>query len=60
VDRKLSICLPLLTFASPKDLIGIEKTSKVWNAHHRPDLVLGALEDTLKELDMDYLDLYLM
>lgn len=35
-------------------------TSKIWNTFHRPDLVRGALETTLKNLKTSYLDLYLM
>ncbi|GAA5981885.1 hypothetical protein JCM11641_001931 [Rhodosporidiobolus odoratus] len=35
-------------------------TSKLWNSSHAPENVPAALEDTLKELDLEYLDLYLI
>ncbi|MBE6450629.1 MAG: aldo/keto reductase [Alphaproteobacteria bacterium] len=35
-------------------------TSKLWNDSHNPQDVLPALEQTLKELQLEYLDLWLM
>jgi alcohol dehydrogenase (NADP+) len=35
-------------------------TSKLWNNKHRPEDVAGAFEQTLNDLRLDYLDLYLM
>ncbi len=35
-------------------------TSKLWNDCHRPEHVCGALEETLSDLQLDFLDLYLM
>lgn len=34
--------------------------SKLWNTFHRPDLVRGALLQSLKNLNTPYLDLYLV
>lgn len=34
--------------------------SKLWNTFHRPDLVRGALLQSLKNLNTPYLDLYLI
>jgi diketogulonate reductase-like aldo/keto reductase len=35
-------------------------TSKLWNAFHAPDAVERALDETLGNLGVDYLDMYLM
>ncbi|KAF5302643.1 hypothetical protein FQR65_LT08484 [Abscondita terminalis] len=35
-------------------------TSKVWNTYHRPGVVETALRNTLKDLGLDYVDLYLI
>lgn len=33
-------------------------TSKLWNTSHRPEEVEKALDETLSQLGIDYLDLY--
>lgn len=35
-------------------------TSKLWNTFHRPDLVRSACETTLKNLGLEYVDMYLI
>lgn len=35
-------------------------TSKLWNSFHHPDRVEKGLQETLKNLQLDYLDLYLI
>ncbi|KAJ5406454.1 hypothetical protein N7465_007738 [Penicillium sp. CMV-2018d] len=42
----------------PRDEIFI--TGKLWNTKHAPEDVLPVLNKTLNDLDVDYLDLYLM
>lgn len=33
-------------------------TSKLWNTSHRPEEVEKELDETLKQLQLEYLDLY--
>jgi diketogulonate reductase-like aldo/keto reductase len=35
-------------------------TTKLWNTCHRPELVKPAFEKSLENLQLDYIDLYLM
>ena len=42
----------------PRDQLWI--TSKLWNTYHHPKHVRPALERTLKDMQVDYLDLYLI
>lgn len=35
-------------------------TSKLWNHQHRPERVASALDECLAELELEYLDLYLI
>ncbi len=35
-------------------------TTKLWNNNHRPERVRAALQDSLRKLGLDYVDLYLM
>lgn len=42
----------------PRDQLFI--TTKLWNNKHHPDDVAQALQDSLNDLDLDYVDLFLM
>ncbi|OQD75397.1 hypothetical protein PENDEC_c007G02099 [Penicillium decumbens] len=48
-----------------QDIPGLKRedlfiTSKLWNSQHRPEVVEAALDACLAELEMEYLDLYLV
>ncbi|GFF55313.1 D/L-glyceraldehyde reductase [Aspergillus lentulus] len=48
-----------------QDIPGLKRedlfiTSKLWNSQHHPDVVEKALDDCLAELELDYLDMYLV
>lgn len=34
--------------------------NKLWSIHHKPELVRGALETSLRNMNLDYVDLYLV
>lgn len=44
----------MTNFATPK------LTSKLWNTHHEPEHVEEAVDQSLRDLQTDYLDLYLV
>ncbi|RKP11515.1 putative GCY1-galactose-induced protein of aldo/keto reductase family [Piptocephalis cylindrospora] len=57
-EREIGQAIRTYSPAIPRDKLFI--TSKLWNDKHRPVDVLPALEQSLKYLQVDYLDLYLM
>lgn len=42
----------------PRDQLFI--TTKLWNHKHKPESVEGSLDESLQQLGVDYVDLYLM
>ena len=54
----MNTCTCQLSFFNFREDIWV--TSKLWNCFHDPKKVRGALEHTLKQLNLSYLDLYLI
>jgi hypothetical protein len=42
------------------DNVFLHVSLQLWNTFHRPDLVAPAIKQTLTDLGLDYLDLYLI
>lgn len=59
VDQLLQVHSRLCMAANTYSFI-FQITSKLWNTHHHPDHVEEGLNQTLKDLQTDYLDLYLV
>ncbi|KAL1919304.1 uncharacterized protein VTP21DRAFT_1997 [Calcarisporiella thermophila] len=57
-EKEVGAALKNMAKKVPREQIFI--TSKLWNTDHHPDRVQKALEKTLANLGVEYLDLYLM
>lgn len=59
-EREIGLALDHLFSAGTVHRHELFITSKLWNNAHRADQVLPALKSTLNDLQLDYLDLYLI
>ena len=59
-EKDIGVALEDTFSGSSVDRDDVWVTSKLWNNRHQPDLVESALRETLADLRLDYLDLYLI